>query len=83
MQFHNHLIDKLAVISGFVSGVALYPQIYEIIVNSVQNTLSSLTLSLIFLNNIVWLIYGIHRELFSLVIASFLTISAAGILLII
>jgi uncharacterized protein with PQ loop repeat len=83
MFLHNHLIDKLAVVSGLVSGIALYPQIYEIIVNSVQNTLSPLTLYLIFFNNIVWFVYGIHRQLISLVIAAFLTITASGILLVI
>lgn len=82
MYFHNHFIDKLAMLSGVVSGITLYPYIFEILVYGVENTLSVTTLYLLFFNNIVWLLYGIHRELISLSLASFLTILASGILLV-
>lgn len=81
--FHTHFIDKLAVLNGFVSGVALYPQIYQILAHGVPNTLSTITLALIFLNSLVWVAYAIHRLLISLLIASALNLIAAGILLLI
>jgi len=83
VPLHTHLIDKLAVLNGFVSGIALYPQIFNILVNEVPNNLSLITLLLIFFNNIVWLTYAIHRLLISLLIAASLNLIASGILLLI
>ena len=40
---HHHLIDKLSVLNGVVTGLALYPQIYLILVSHVENTLSPMT----------------------------------------
>lgn len=78
---HTHFIDKLAVLNGFLSGVALYPQIYLILYGGVPNTLSELTLWLILLNNVVWFAYAFHRLLVSLLIAAALNTVAAAILL--
>lgn len=78
---HNHFIDKLAVLNGFISGIALYPYIFDILVRGAENNLSTLTLVLIFTNNIVWFLYSLHRLLASLIIAAMLNLIAAGILL--
>lgn len=78
---HHHLIDKLAVINGAIAGLALYPQIYLILALHQPNTLSLLTLWLIFCNNIVWTMYGVHRSLASVTIAGVLSGTAAAILL--
>jgi len=80
---HNHLIDKLAVLNGLISGIALYPQVYEVLVNGTSNPFLGITLFLIFLNNLVWLIYGIHRLLISLMLAASLNMIASIILLVI
>lgn len=80
---HHHVIDRLAVINGAVAGLALYPQIYAILVSGVVNTLSPLTLWLILGNNIVWTLYGVHRSLASVVLAGILSGIAAAILLVI
>lgn len=78
---HNHLIDKLAVINGFVSGVALYPQVFNVVTTGATGGLSAITLSLIFGNNIVWFLYAFHRLLISLMIAAALNLIASGVLL--
>jgi uncharacterized protein with PQ loop repeat len=80
---HHHFIDKLAVVNGAVSGLALYPQIYLILAAHTANTLSPLTLWVILGNNIVWTMYGVHRSLASVAIAGVLSGFASAILLII
>ncbi len=78
---HHHLVDKLAFINGLISGIALYPQVYSILVSGSVVGMSLTTYVLIFLNSIVWLLYAVHRDLISLAIASILNIIASGILL--
>lgn len=80
---HHHLIDKLAVINGAVSGLALYPQIINILFFGVTNNLNPITLWLILGNNIVWTMYGVHRSIVSVTMAGLLSFFAAGILLVI
>lgn len=80
---HHHLIDKLSVLNGVVTGLALYPQIYLILVSHVENTLSPMTLWLLVVNNIVWILYGAHRSIVSITVAGFLSGFAAVTLLVI
>lgn len=78
---HHHLIDKIAVWNGVVSGLVLYPQIALILFWHVPNNISVITLGLLVLNNIVWTMYGIHRSLASITIAATLNVLAGTILL--
>lgn len=78
---HNHFIDKLALLNGLVSGVALYPQVYSVIINNSVSGLSIVTFIVIFINSIIWFFYAIHRSLFSLGLASILNSIASGILI--
>lgn len=78
---HTHFIDRLAVLNGLVSGVALYPYIYQILFAGVDNNLSTLTLLLILGNSVVWFAYALHRLLVSLLVAATLTFTAVVILL--
>lgn len=80
LVFHHHFIDKLAFLNGFVSGVALYPQLYSVVTGGSTTELSLATFVIIFVNSIVWLLYSIHRNLLSLGIASLLNSIASGIL---
>ena len=80
---HAHFIDRLVLLTGFLSGFALYPYIYQVLFQGVDNNLSTITLLLILCNNVVWIAYALHRLLFSLFIASVLTLLAAFMLLII
>lgn len=82
LVLHHHLIDKLAVFNGIISGVALYPQVYSVIVSGSTVGISLSTFLIIFLNSIVWLLYAIHRSLFSLAVASLLNTIASGILIV-
>lgn len=77
---HHHLIDRLALANGFVSGIALYPQVWSILASGSTASVSLLTFLLILLNSTVWLLYAIHRGLISLGIASVLNMVASGIL---
>jgi hypothetical protein len=80
---HTHFIDRLALLTGFLSGFALYPYIYQVLFQGVDNNLSTVTLLLILCNNVVWIAYSLHRILVSLFIASSLSLVAAFTLLII
>lgn len=75
---HNHWIDKLAVLTGVLSGFALYPQIFIIITSGSVEDVSLTTYAIIFGNSIVWLMYSIHRGLISLTIPSVLNIFASA-----
>jgi uncharacterized protein with PQ loop repeat len=78
---HNHWIDKLAVVTGVLSGFALYPQIIVTIASGSTETVSLTMYVIIFGNSIVWLLYSMHRGLFSLAIPSILNIFACAILI--
>ncbi len=78
---HTHFIDKLAFVNGLVSGIALYPQIFNIVYNGASSDFSTLSLLLIFGNGMVWMLYAFHRRLISLFVASFLNSVAALMLL--
>ena len=75
---HNHWIDKLALLTGAVSGFALYPQIFIIFTSGSTESVSITTYGIILLNSIVWLVYAIHRGLLSLAIPSILNIFASA-----
>lgn len=78
ITIHNHVIDKLAILVGFSSGLALYPQLYLILQARSFEGVSILSFAIIFINSIVWLAYSIHRGLFSLGISSILNMIASG-----
>lgn len=82
LDFHQHFIDRLAFANSFVSGVALYPQAWAVLSTGSAAGLSATTFFLVFLNSVVWVLYAIHRDLLSLLIASLLNAFASGILVI-
>ncbi len=73
VKIHTHLIDKIAILNGFVSGLALLPQLVSAIIMDAYADLSATSFSLIFINSVVWTAYSLHRGLFSLLMASLLT----------
>ncbi|HVU75533.1 MAG TPA: PQ-loop domain-containing transporter [Candidatus Paceibacterota bacterium] len=79
---HHHVIDKLAVVAGVLSGIALFPQVVQITLSGSIVGVSFLTYLIVFLNNFVWLAYAIHRGLISLGISALLNIVAAGLVLV-
>lgn len=81
VEIHMHWIDKLAILNGFVSGAALWPQIFKIIFIQSTYGVSAWTMLIIFLNSLVWLMYALHRGLISLGIASFFNASASLLIL--
>ena len=82
LTIHHHFIDKLAFLSGLVSGVALYPQIYVVLVSKSVTGVSLSTFVIILLNSLIWVLYAMHRNLISLVVASLLNAIASGVLIV-
>lgn len=74
---HNHWIDKLAVLTGVLSGFALYPQVFMLVMSGSAENVSLVTYVIILGNSVVWLLYSIHRGLLSLAIPSVLNIFAS------
>lgn len=74
---HTHLIDRLAIVNGLVSGLALYPQLLKIMVMRDSDSISAVTYGVIFSNSVVWVAYSAHRGLLSLLIASLLNMLAS------
>lgn len=81
IEIHNHWIDRLAVVTAVFSGLALYPQVYTAISLGLTEGISTATYGIIFLNSIVWLLYAMHRALFTLAISAILNTVAAGTML--
>jgi uncharacterized protein with PQ loop repeat len=79
---HHHVIDKLAVLAGILSGIALFPQVVQITLSGSVTGVSFLTYLIVFVNNFVWLAYAIHRGILSLGISALLSIIASGAVLI-
>jgi uncharacterized protein with PQ loop repeat len=79
--YHHHLIDRLIVLSSFVSGVSLLPEVYRVWSAHVPETMSLVTLLIIFLNSIVWFIYGMHCGLRPLLLSSALAVCTSGLLI--
>jgi uncharacterized protein with PQ loop repeat len=78
---HHHVIDRLAFVNGLVSGIALYPQVWNVLAHESAANISTLTYTLILLNSLVWVMYAVHRGLLSLGIASLLNALASAALL--
>lgn len=79
--FHHHIIDKIAIYAGIISGIALYPQVYIIITTKNIDGLSLLSFIIIFINSVVWTLYTIHRHLMALIVSSLLNLLASIILI--
>lgn len=75
---HDHIIDRLAQVNGFVTGVALYPQLIRAAVTGAIEGLSTTAFAIIFINSIVWIAYARHRHIAPLVVASVLNGIAAA-----
>lgn len=80
-EIHTHWIDRIAILNGFVSGVALWPQVVETLYTQITAGLSVWALFIIFINSLVWVVYAVHRRLISLAIASILNVFASFALL--
>ncbi|MDB5259846.1 MAG: hypothetical protein JWN37_77 [Candidatus Nomurabacteria bacterium] len=80
---HHHVIDRVIVISSFVSGLSLFPEVYRVFSTHTTNTMSQTSLFIILLNSLVWVMYGLHCKMGTLLISSTLTILASGSLIIV
>lgn len=79
---HHHLIDGIAFLNAFISAISLFPQLYVLLYSmTARQEASALSYFLIFLNNIGWFAYGLHRKILPIVISSFLNMVASGSIL--
>jgi uncharacterized protein with PQ loop repeat len=81
VTIHRHFIDRLALLNGLISGIALYPQVWEVLQNHSAGGISLPTFSVILINSVVWLLYAAHRGLVSLAVASVFNIVASAMLI--
>jgi uncharacterized protein with PQ loop repeat len=79
---HHHVIDRVIVVSSFISGLSLFPEVYRVFSTHTNNMMSQTTLFIILLNSLVWVMYGLHCKMGTLLISSTLTIVASGSLII-
>ena len=77
---HNHFIDHLTELIAFLSGIALYPQVYKAFTTKQTGDLSFFTFSLLILTNSVWITYGFHRRSTPILISSGLNLIASLLL---
>lgn len=78
---HNHPIDLLAEANSIVSGIALYPQVFKVLQTRQVADLSPTTFFIIFITNIVWLIYAVHRRALPVMLASIMHTISSGLLI--
>lgn len=78
---HNHPIDLLAEANSIVSGIALYPQVFKVLQTRQVADLAPTTFFIIFVTNLVWFMYAVHRRAFPIMLASVLNAISSGLLI--
>lgn len=78
---HRHFVDYLAQINSGISAVALFPQLYTTVIEKSSQGLSGTTFFLIACNSIIWMLYGLHRQIPPLIISSSLNFMASSVIL--
>ncbi|KAA0206993.1 hypothetical protein EDM68_00160 [Candidatus Uhrbacteria bacterium] len=79
---HNHPIDLLAEANGLLSGIALYPQVFKALTTRHVADLAPSTFFIMFVTNLIWFAYAVHRRALPIIIASIMNILAAGTLVV-
>jgi uncharacterized protein with PQ loop repeat len=82
IQGHHHPIDHVAEANALFSGLALYPQLITALQTHDVNALSYVTFGIIFIANIIWALYGLHRKDHAVTVSAILVIISSGCLLI-
>ena len=78
---HHHAIDYLAEANALFNGLALYPQVAAAWRTHDVNALSPVTFAILFIANIIWAIYGIHRKDHAVLVCAILVIISSSSLL--
>jgi uncharacterized protein with PQ loop repeat len=78
---HNHPIDLLAEANSVISGIALYPQLFKVLQTRQVSDLSLTTFLIVFVTNIVWFAYAVHRRALPIMLASILNGVASAFLI--
>lgn len=75
---HRHAIDRIAEANAIFNGIALFPQLIDTWRTRDVAALSSTTFLMIFIANIIWCVYGIHRKDRAVILSSCLVIISSG-----
>ena len=75
---HNHPIDRLAEANAIFSGVALFPQLVSVWRTHDVQMLSTTTFVIMFIANVIWGLYGLHRKDQAVVLSSGLVLISSG-----
>lgn len=75
---HHHAIDRLAEANALFGGIALFPQLISVWQTKDVAALSSTTFLIIFIANIIWGVYGLHRKDTAVLLSSCLVLVSSG-----
>ncbi len=75
---HHHVIDYLAEGNALMNGIALYPQLAQVLRTHSAQGLSPISFAIMFVANIVWIAYGLHRKDAAVLLCSTLVIISSG-----
>lgn len=79
---HHHPIDKLADVNAIFNGLALLPQLVKAIHSGRTSDLSPVSFGILFICNLIWLTYGIHRKALPMILSSCPVILISGSILV-
>lgn len=79
--FHRHPIDRLGDANGLLTGIALYPQVFHLVMDHSTDGLSPATFFIIGFTSVIWLAYAIHRRVVPLMMSSTMNLLASGLIL--
>ena len=80
-KIHHHPIDFVADANAILSGIALYPQLFQVLKTHNVSGLSLTTFFILAATQIIWLLYGIHRRAVPVIVTSLMNGIGAGLLL--
>jgi uncharacterized protein with PQ loop repeat len=75
---HDHVIDRLAEANAIFSGIALFPQLVSVWRTHDVQMLSATTFIIMFVANVIWTLYGLHRKDSAVVVSSGLVLVSSG-----
>ncbi len=75
---HHHTIDRIAEANAVFGGIALFPQLVNVWRTHDVQALSSATFLMIFVANIIWGAYGLHRKDLAVILSSGLVLISSG-----
>ena len=74
-------IDILTTVVGIVMGCANFPQAYRIFKKKRSESISLITYSLLLFGSIVWIVYGIEKSSFPIIISNIIGVISISLVI--